>query len=61
MACEPDSDWGCDARKKLGIARGALYSAREALEENCPENDEALQAIDEALEKTKQPHVCGAV
>lgn len=31
--CVAVDDWGCDARKKLGVARGAMMTASEQVEE----------------------------
>jgi len=59
LSCTPDPDWGCEARRKLGVARGALYTAREAIEDQQAMPDQGpLDAIDKALADTAQPQPC---
>lgn len=57
--CTPDPEWGCEARRKLGIARGALYAAKEAIEDQQAMPDQGpIDAIDKALADTAQPQPC---
>ena len=74
--CATESDWGCDARKKLGHARGVLMTAHEDLEElltalapvmmACQSNGahtlmlEIIKKVEAAVKETGQPQLCGA-
>lgn len=65
-ACMPTSEWGCESRRKLGTARGALASARVELlgmrdELSEGEFRDTLDCVNEeiakAIEATAQPNV----
>lgn len=50
---------GCEAWRKLGVARGALESVRQAVELDYPFNEDAvLQELTEALNETAMLHPC---
>jgi len=60
MPCKADSEWGCDARKKLGIARGALIEAANMVTDapTFDGDEEIIAMLDEAVKETGQPQPC---
>lgn len=58
--CVADSDWGCEARKKLGVARGALSTVADMVTD-APDFDGDQEIIDYAeriFKETGQPQPC---
>lgn len=50
---EATTEWGCEARRKLGIARGALQAARQSLDDISVD----VTDLDKALVDSSMPHV----
>jgi hypothetical protein len=65
-ACTPTSEWGCEARKKLGVARGAIAAAIVELKGMADETEGemrdtfafVIENLETANEATAQPEPC---
>ena len=59
---ETGSEWGCEARQKLGVARGALDTLAEELDEDqhipAARLEELIAIARTAIEATAMPNLC---
>lgn len=57
--CAPTSEWGCEARRKLGVARGALASVEMELNERGKRHFKTLaEEVSKALADSAMPELC---